>query len=43
MTDEPDKAGKREKKPEPRRPGGNTKRGAAKKAMRKNAKKGGAK
>jgi hypothetical protein len=36
MTDEkPDK-----KIPEPRRPGGKTKRGAAKKAMKKAAKKG---
>jgi len=35
MTDEADnKAGKPDKKPEPRRPGGKTKRGAAEKAMK---------
>src|SRR5215468_28457 len=34
MTDEPDKAGKPDKKPEPRRPGGKTKRGPNKWLLR---------
>jgi hypothetical protein len=43
MTDEADnKAGKREK-PEPRRAGGKTKRGAAKKSTKKSKKEGRAK
>jgi hypothetical protein len=35
MTDEPDKAGKAKKKPEPRRPGGKSKRGPTNKRSRR--------